>query len=180
MQIYHVKIALRNVHPPIWRRVLVPREITLVRLHKVLQRAMGWTDSHLHRFVYGRARHFDLRFGLPAKVTAESKTKLGDVLTAPGDRLLYEYDFGDGWQHDVLLEQVQLQEESFRPVCVAGERACPPEDCGGPHGFAELLDILQKPDHPEHQDRLEWLGDDFDPEHLDLTEINRKLIRTKC
>jgi len=129
--------------------------------------------------VYGRGRHFDLGFGLPSKVTAENKTKLGDVLTAPGDRLLYEYDFGDGWQHDVLLEQVLSHEDSFQPVCVAGERACPPEDCGGPHGFAELLDILRNPDHPEHADRLEWLGDDFDPEHLDLTEINQNLSRTK-
>ncbi len=179
MEIYQVKIALRNTHPRIWRRVLVPRNVTLGKLHRVLQRAMGWTDSHLHRFVYGRGRHFDLRFGLPSKVTAENKTKLGDVLTAPGDRLLYEYDFGDGWQHDVLLEQVLSHEDSFQPVCVAGERACPPEDCGGPHGFAELLDILRNPDHPEHADRLEWLGDDFDPEHLDLTEINQKLSGTK-
>ena len=179
MEIYQVKITLRNTQPRIWRRVLVPRNVTLVKLHRVLQRAMGWTDSHLHRFVYGRGRHFNLGFGLPSKVTAENKTKLGDVLSAPGDRLLYEYDFGDGWQHDVLLEQVLSHEDSFLPVCVAGERACPPEDCGRPHGFAELLNILRNPDHPEHADRLEWLGDDFDPEHLDLTEINQKLSRTK-
>ena len=94
MEIYQVKIALRNTRPHIWRCVLVPRHFTLGKLHRVLQRAMGWTDSHLHRFVYGRGRHFDLRFALPSKVTAENKTKLGDVLTAPGDRLLYEYDFG--------------------------------------------------------------------------------------
>jgi hypothetical protein len=75
--------------------------------------------------------------------------------------LLCEDDFGDGWQHDVRLEQVLLHEDSFQLVCVAGERACPPEDCEGPQGFAELLDILRNPDHPEHEDRLEWLGDDF-------------------
>jgi Plasmid pRiA4b ORF-3-like protein len=179
MEIYQVKIALRDTHPRIWRRVLVPRDVTLGKLHRVLQRAMGWTDSHLHRFQYGSGRRSDLRFGLPPKVSAENKTKLGDALTAPGDRLLYEYDFGDVWQHDVRLEKILLYEESFQPVCIAGERACPPEDCGGPQGFAELLDTLRNPEHPEHEDRLEWLGDDFDPEHLDLTEINRKLSRTK-
>lgn len=90
MEIYQVKIVLRNTHPRIWRRVLVPRDITLGKMHRVLQRAMGWTDSHLHRFVYGSGRPFALRSGLPSKVNTENKTKLEDILTFPGDRLLYE------------------------------------------------------------------------------------------
>jgi hypothetical protein len=116
METYQVKISLRDTHPRIWRRVLVRHDVTLGTLHRIVQRAMGWTDSHLHRFVYGSGRHFDLRFGLPSKVSAENKTKLMDVLTARGDRLLYECDFGDGWQHEVLLEQVLLHQDFFQPV----------------------------------------------------------------
>jgi Plasmid pRiA4b ORF-3-like protein len=109
----------------------------------------------------------------------ENRTRLGDVIRTPGTRLLYEYDFGDAWQHELLLEEVLLGDDSFQQICVAGERNCPPEDCGGPRGFAELLKIVQNPNHPEHDAVMEWVGDDFGPEYFAADEINRKLSRRK-
>ncbi|MGC2184259.1 MAG: plasmid pRiA4b ORF-3 family protein, partial [Terriglobales bacterium] len=117
--------------------------------------------------------------GLGAGIIDENRTRLGDVICAPGTRLLYEYDFGDGWQHELLLEEVLLGDESFRQICVAGERNCPPEDCGGPPGFAELLTALQDSSHPEHDSLSEWVGENFVPEYFAADEINRKLSRRK-
>lgn len=179
METYQIKITLLDTHPPIWRRVLVPRDITLRQLHGIVQTVMGWTDSHLHQFVFKGQKYSDPRYRLGTGIIDERKKRLCEVISRTGSRFLYEYDFGDGWRHELLLEQVQVQDDSFRPFCVAGERGCPPEDCGGPLGFAELLEILGNPDHPEYDDRLEWVGEDFDPEYFELPEINRKLIRSK-
>ena len=179
MEVYAIKITLLGTAPPIWRRVLVPREITLRNLHKTVQTVMGWSNSHLHQFVFKRQKYSDPKYGVGAGIIDESKTRLGDVIRTPGTRLLYEYDFGDGWQHELLLEEVLLGDGSFQQICVAGERQCPPEDCGGPHGFAELLKILQDPSHPEHDDIIEWAGEDFAPESFAADEVNRKLSRWK-
>jgi hypothetical protein len=103
---------------------------------------------------------------------------LGELIETVGARLLYEYDFGDGWQHELLLEKVLLGDETFQQTCVAGERCCPPEDCGGPQGFAELLQALQDANHPSHEEVSEWLGD-YDPESFSADEINRRLRRRK-
>jgi Plasmid pRiA4b ORF-3-like protein len=126
-----------------------------------------------------RQRYSDPKHGLGAGITDENRTRLGDVICTPGARLLYEYDFGDGWQHELLLEEVLLGDESFRQICVAGDRNCPPEDCGGPQSFSELLKILQDSTHPEHDDIREWVGEDFAPEYFTVDEINRKLHRRK-
>src|SRR5271167_1706040 len=148
----------RRLPPSFWR-ILVPREITLRNLHRTLQTVMGWTNSHLHQFILQRQKFFDPRHRVGTKVADESRTRLGDLIWTAGARLLYEYDFGDGWQHELLLEEVLLGDESFRQLCVAGDRNCPPEDCGGPHGVAELLEPLQDSTHPEHDDIREWVGD---------------------
>ena len=95
-----------------------------------------------------------------------------------GARLLYEYDFGDGWQHELVLEEILLGDESFQQMCVAGQRCCPPEDCGGPQGFAELIKALGDADHPDHQEVSEWLGD-FVPDSFSVEDINRKVRRRK-
>src|SRR6266849_6397366 len=175
MQVYALKITLLGTGPRIWRRVLVPREITLRNLHKTLQTVMGWTDSHLHQFVFKRQKYSDPRNGLGAGVIDESRTRLGDVICTPGAKLQYEYDFGDGGQHELVLEQVLLGDESFHQICVAGVRYCPPEDCGGSPGFSELLQVLQDSMHPEHKDIREWVGEDFSPEDFSVSEINRRL-----
>jgi hypothetical protein len=177
MEVYAIKVTLLGTSPPVWRRVLVPRDITLRNLHKTLQTVMGWTNSHLHQFVFKRQKYSDPRFGLGAGIIDEKRTRLGDLVCTPGMQFLYEYDFGDGWQHDLLLEEVLLGDESFRQLCVAGDRNCPPEDCGGPQGFAELLNALGDANHPEHYDIRGWVGEDFAPEYFAADEINRKLRR---
>ena len=178
VEVYVVKVTLLGTSPPIWRRILVPREITLQHLHLTLQSVMGWTNSHLHQFVVQRQRISDPRSRVRTKVANENGTRLGELIWTVGARLLYEYDFGDGWQHELLLEEVLLGDESFQQICVAGERCCPPEDCGGPQGFAELLKAMADANHPDHKDVCAWLGD-FAPESFSKEQINRRLRRRK-
>jgi hypothetical protein len=178
MEVYAIKVTLLGTSPSVWRRILVPRDITLRNLHRTLQTAMGWTNCHLHQFGRQRQRLTDPRSRVGTKVADENRTKLGELIWTVGARLLYEYDFGDGWQHELLLEEVLSGEESFRQICVAGKRCCPPEDCGGPQGFAELLKALQDANHPSHDEVCEWLAD-FVPESFSVDEINRRLRRRK-
>ena len=178
MEVYAIKVTLLGTSPPVWRRILVPRDITLGNLHRTLQTAMGWTNCHLHQFGRPRQRMTDPRSRVGTKVEDENRTKLGELIWAVGARLFYEYDFGDGWQHELLLEEVLFGEESFQQICVAGKRCCPPEDCGGPQGFAEILKALQAANHPNHAELCEWLGD-FVPESFSVDEINRRLRRRK-
>jgi Plasmid pRiA4b ORF-3-like protein len=122
MEVYAIKVTLIGTRPPVWRRILVPRDITLRNLHRTLQTVMGWTNAHLHQFVLPGTRNFGLRQGFGGKIGNENRTTLGALLDFPGAKLLYEYDFGDCWRHELLLERVLLGDESFRQVCVAGER----------------------------------------------------------
>jgi len=175
--IYELKVALRDVEPAIWRRVQVRSSISLARLHKVLQIVMGWSESHLHDFRSGAACYGMPHPDLPPRED-ERKTVLGDVLRAAGDRLIYVYDFGDGWKHDVVLERVFAAELSCEyPRVIDGERACPPEDCGGVFGYVRLLDVLANRRHPQHGDLVDWVGGSFDPEAFDADELNRALRR---
>ena len=176
MEVYVVKVTLLGTSPPVWRRILVPRDISLRNLHRTLQTVMGWTNSHLHQFVCRKARLSDPRSRVGSTVADENRTKLGDLIGTVGARLLYEYDFGDGWQHELLLEEVLLGDETFQQMCVAGKRCSPPEDCGGPQGFAELIQALQDPNHPSHDEACEWLGD-FVPESFSVDDVNRRLRR---
>jgi hypothetical protein len=177
-QIYQLKITLKDAQPPIWRRILVPSDILLGRLHLVIQLAMGWTNSHLHLFDADGQR-----FGTPlddfmaeVDIQDETKVKLNRLLRTEKDAMDYEYDFGDGWEHKIVLEKVlPFDKAQALPVCVTGKRACPPEDCGGVWGYAELLETLADPAHSEHQEMLEWLGGPFDPEAFDLAETNTLL-----
>ncbi|TAK54567.1 MAG: plasmid pRiA4b ORF-3 family protein [Gammaproteobacteria bacterium] len=167
--IYRLKVSLRGVRPPIWRRFLVPAGITLRRLHDCLQEVMGWTQSHLHQFeaggvIYGTP---DLEFGVAT--ISESRARLDQLLRRPKDRLTYEYDFGDSWEHDVVLESILPPAPAARyPIVEDGKRACPPEDCGGPYGYLRFLEIIADPRHPEHEEMLEWAGGDFDPEAFEV------------
>lgn len=174
MEVYALRITLLRTRPVVWRRILVPRDITLRQLHRTLQTVMGWTNSHLHQFVLPRQKVVAANYGVAAKVANENRTELGQLMWTVGARLLYEYDFGDGWRHEIVLEEILLGDESFRQMCVAGERCCPPEDCGGPQGFAELIDALGDPNHAHHEEACEWLGD-FVPESFSVKDVNRKL-----
>lgn len=174
--VLQLKISLLGIRPTIWRRVLVTDDITLGRLHVVMQRAMGWTDSHLHLFVIGGRR-----FGVPdpddgQPVESEKTVKLAD-LAQPGDVLSYEYDFGDGWEHQILVEGILPFEQHARfPLCIDGERSCPPEDCGGPLGYEDLLNALRSRRHPRHAELATWVGRNFDSEHFDLSVVNAVLV----
>jgi len=179
--IYQLKVTLRHIRPPIWRRIQVRSDVALLKLHRILQEVMGWYDSHLHQFLIGgeyyATRSLELDgFGPP--IISERSARLEDVISGPKMKFRYEYDFGDGWEHEILVEKVLPPAEGVRyPVCVAGARACPPEDCGGPWGYAELLEAIRDPNHKEHEEMLEWVGGGFDPEAFDLEEINRALRR---
>jgi hypothetical protein len=175
--VYQVKIGLRGAHPPIWRRLRLPATTTLAGLHDIIQTAFGWTDSHLHAFEAGGRRYSRPDFGLDEfeEFADESTVLLCEVADSVGARLRYTYDFGDSWEHDLLVEEILPPDRVRHAVCVAGRRAGPPEDCGGVWGYAELLDLLADPDHPEHAERLDWLGHEPDPAAFDKDAINRAL-----
>lgn len=177
--VYQLKISLRGVSkPPVWRRVAVPANLTLAELHEVILRAMGWHGGHLHLFSTGWAE-----YGTPSPDLGhadDSAVRLSEVLSGPGDKLRYTYDFGDDWEHDIQLEEILSEEPgSSYPFCLAGKGACPPEDCGGIWGYADLKHILADPGDEQHQDMLDWLGlesgDAFDPKEFSIDSVNAML-----
>jgi hypothetical protein len=174
-----IKISLRGVSkPPVWRRVAVPADITLDLLHELILRVMGWSGGHLHVFSTGWAE-----YGSPDSELGhgdETAVRLIELLSGPGDKLRYTYDFGDDWEHDVVLEEVlPASPGAADPCCLAGKGACPPEDCGGVWGYAELKEILADRGHEQHQDMLDWLGldsgDEFDPKAFSVDDVNLSL-----
>lgn len=177
MSTFTLKVTLEGIRPPIWRRFVVPAGISLAQLHRVLQIVMGWTDSHLHQFERGR-----VIYGLPdpdfgGQHVDERRVRLDAVLERKADWMTYEYDFGDSWTHRVVLEAVEEADAARSAVIVAGNGACPPEDCGGVGGYARVVSAALDPDHAEHQEVREWLGREFDPAAFDLAAINRALRR---
>lgn len=175
---YQIRVTLTEVErPEVWRRLLVPAGIRLDRFHEVLQAAMGWEDSHLHSFSDGTAT-----YGYPEPELDhrdERRVRLLDVVGV-GRTLAYTYDFGDGWEHELLVEREVAVEPGTRyPVCVAGEGACPPEDCGGPPGYERVRRVLADPEDDEFESMVEWMGLSdgriFDPWRIDLEQINREL-----
>jgi hypothetical protein len=178
---YQIKITLKGMKPPIWRRVSVPSDITLAGLHYVIQRAMGWEDCHLHEFViggkrYGPAEAEEFDFG--DRRADEGKARLNRV-AGLNAKFRYCYDFGDDWIHEILIEREIASEGERKARCLAGKNACPPEDCGGPYGYADLLAILADPAHEEHEEMLDWAGDDLDPHAFDAKQTDSLLSRVK-
>lgn len=175
---HQLKVTLNGVRPPVWRRIVVSSETTLGELAAILEAAMGWYGTHLHQFeqtdgtIYGMpAPDLDLA-GLD-----ENRYQLGDVLPEIADRMSWIYDFGDGWEHTVVVEAVtEPDPDTGYPLCVKGARACPPEDCGGPWGYANLLEVLADPTHPDHEDMLEWVGGEFDPDAFDANETGKAML----
>lgn len=166
-------VQLSGVEPPIWRRLVVPGSLTLRELHAVLQFAMGWEDYHLHSFdvagvLYGDIEDFDGPLG-------DEETFTVGQAAAAVDQFSYDYDFGDGWTHDIRVEQVMESVGVGTPHVIGGARACPPEDCGGPGGYQELLEVLADRRHDDHEQLLEWVGGTFDAEAFDLAEVNANL-----
>ena len=161
-----LKITLRYIAPPIWRRVVVPDRYTLAELHSVIQTCMGWMDGHLH--VFRPARQ-----GFGSVEDLPESASLQRIVQRKGQKILYEYDFGDGWLHEILIEKIlPYDAASAYPLCLGGARACPPENCGGVPGYSQLLEAIRVPS-PENVELREWAGEHFDPESFDIDAINR-------
>jgi hypothetical protein len=173
---HQLKITIDDIRPPIWRRVLVPSRMTLAQVHRVIQEAFGWWNSHLHAFeIDGVAYGIDDGEGWGEPPVDERRTTL-DTVASSGDRFRYTYDFGDDWVHRIEVEDVvRLDPSGAYPRCGAGRRSGPPEDVGGPWGYARFLEAVADPNHHEHEQQLEWAGGSFDPERCDLAEINAGL-----
>lgn len=177
--VFQLKISLLGLSgPPVWRRVVVPARIQLDQLHDVFQTAMGWTDSHLHAFTAA-----GVDYGPPIEDLDhrdERRATLNRLVKQAGDRMRYTYDYGDHWEHEVVVEKVLCAEPTVRyPLCTGGARRCPPEDCGGTWGYADLLETLADPDAADHADMLDWLGLEtaaqFDPAAFDMAVVNELL-----
>lgn len=175
---YQLKVTLRNSNPAIWRRFLAPASMNLEELHHTLQIVMGWENAHLHEFLLGKRRYGMADVVFDDDILDELEYDVGDLLNKEGDALTYFYDFGDSWEHEVSLEKIHpAQVDGELPYCTDGAGACPPEDVGGVYGYERLLENLQKPDHEEYEEALEWVGEDFDPLRFDKEEINKILRR---
>ena len=171
--VFDLRVSLRHVEPSVWRALRVPADIPLAVLHEALQVAFGWQNSHLHDFHVG-----DIRFGMADVedemfVVDEHAAPLGAVARA-GSKFVYRYDFGDDWEHDIVVERViQDRDETIR--CTGGARSCPPEDCGGPPGYARMLEVLANPEDEEHGEMKRWAPRGFNAEKFDAAAVKKKL-----
>ncbi len=180
-QVYQLRIELLYVAPAIWRRLLVPAAIKLHRLHGVLLWTMGWAGGHLHEFVIGHDHYGvpDPDYDTPPQVQREDRVTLAAALGARKS-FIYLYDFGDGWEHRVTVEKILPPEPGLKlPLCLAGANACPPEDVGGPPGYADFLAAINDPAHEEHASMLEWCAGSFDPTAFRTDDINTALRQLK-
>jgi hypothetical protein len=194
--IYQFKITLSEIEPLIWRRIQVPAKYSFWDLHIAIQDAMGWLDYHLHAFRF-RSKHKrnPIEIGIPIddyedlKIVAGWETPIVDFFSEPGQKCEYEYDFGDSWSHEILFEGILLKTTGEKyPKCSAGERACPPEDCGGVDGYYRVLEILRDPRHDEYEEYTEWLKghaknyypyapDEFNPDNVRFDNPGRRFKR---
>jgi len=179
-RVYQFRVDLKDVRPPVWRRIQVPESYTFWDLHVAIQDAMGWMDCHFHEFeVYDPSARHDVRIGIPDEsglsayeVISGRERKIADLFNANNNRARYTYDFGDDWLHTVVLEKIIPREKGVQyPVCIKGKRACPPEDCGGVYGYEEFLEIIGDPDNEEHEEMLDWVGGEFDPEDFNIRDV---------
>lgn len=179
-RVYQFKIVLQGIEPPIWRRIQVPEPYSFWDLHVAIQDAMGWADCHLHAFEIPNPATGQLEtIGIPHEELQEDlptlpgwKTPIARYFSPSNPLAGYLYDFGDGWEHAVTLEEVLPSDRAVRyPICLAGERRCPPEDVGGEDGYEEFLRIISDPQDEEHESMLEWAGGSFDPEAFDPAQV---------
>jgi len=172
--VYQLKVILAGNSPMIWRRIQVPGKTRLPALHLILQAAMGWYNCHLHSFSIQGVDYSEPDPGLDdLDYEDETKVRLNQIASRAGIRFGYMYDFGDGWEHDILVEEILTPQRGVKyPICLAGKRACPPEDVGGVWGYEEFLEAIKNPKHEEHEDYLEWVGGEFDPDEFDVEQTN--------
>jgi hypothetical protein len=178
-KIYEVTITLEGISPAIWRRLLIPSDLFLHDFHKVIQTTMGWDNQHLHLFLKGN-KLFGLQdddwMGNPS-FQDYTAIRVNDLLRRPGDQMIYQYDMGDNWKHLVRLDQEHDSEpDAYYPVCIDGARECPPEDCGGPEGYKEMIEAVRDPSSPHHRFFKALFPEGLDPEFFDKEVINDFLM----
>jgi hypothetical protein len=177
--IVRLRITLEEVRPVVWRRLLVPGSVRLVKLHTMIQASMGWTDSHLHAFRIGQSTFGSHIDDFPADELDETSLTILQAIRGQR-RFVYEYDFGDSWEHEVVVEDITTSPFGLKfGVCLDGQNACPPEDSGGPGGYAQLLEVLADPTDEEYEHFLGWVGGAFDAEAFDLGQTNAMLQRVR-
>lgn len=179
-KIFQIQIALKGFKPKIWRRILIPSDLLLSDFHVIIQKTMGWINSHLHQFIKNRTfytlRMQDDDLWDEMDNVDYEKIKVSDLLKKEKEKIVYEYDFGDGWEHDIILEKIlPIDNNSKYPICLTGKMNCPPEDCGGVWGYSDMLKVLKDPEDEEYDSYAEWLGEEFDPEYFDENEVNELL-----
>lgn len=183
--VYEIEVTLLDTRPPVWRRILVQGNLTLGRLHTVIQIAMGWQGGHMHQFRIGAKRYGDRALEMDGGESIfegdQNDISVAQAFKTPRPRVIYEYDFGDCWEHDLKVVKVYPPEAApgFGPACVAGARACPPEDVGGTPGYEHFLEVMADPEHEEHGDLSDWIGGTFAPEAFDMAAVNRALKRIR-
>ena len=177
-QVYQFKISLKGIKPPIWRRIRVPETYTFWELHVAIQDSMGWEDYHLHEFeMVDPTNGKKIKIGYPDEEFAREviegwKQWISEYFSMENRVAEYVYDFGDGWKHTVRLEKILPRDKKINyPICIAGERACPPEDCGSYWGYEIFLKAISDPNHKQHEELTTWIGGKFDPEHFDIEKV---------
>jgi len=171
-------ITLQEINPPVWRKIRLSSDMTLDQLHYAIQGAFGWTNSHLHSFTVSRDQRYSsnpINFEEGDDIDACTVT-LNDLLNKNHKRFLYQYDFGDSWEHEIIIEDIKPVTKPIAiPECIAGERHCPPEDCGGVGGFENFVQAMTNKKHPEHKEMKEWFGGPFNPEKFSLEMANKTI-----
>jgi len=177
--LYEIEVVLKEIEPPIWRMLQVPSRTSLRRLHRILQCAMGWTNSHLHLFDVDGKLYGESSTECDFEVLDSRRMTLEKIFSQGRTSFLYEYDLGDSWMHEITLQRLVETEEEEKIGCTGGARACPPEDCGSTTGYYHLLVALSDPDHEEHDAMLEWVGDKFDPNAFNVAAVDQALRRLR-
>lgn len=178
--VYQFKILLKGIKPAIWRQIQVPETFSFWDLHVAIQDVMGWLDYHLHQFeMINPSTGTKVAIGIPddefetdIEILPGWKQKISAYFSLNNTKADYIYDFGDNWEHTLKLEKILPQDRDIiYPICIGGERSCPPEDCGGKWGYKDFLEVIMDPNHEQYQEMLEWVGGEFDPEHFDIKEV---------
>jgi len=173
--VYQLKITLRDIKPPVWRRLQV-KDCKLSQLHDIIQTCMGWDGYHLYAFEVGNEQYSVPDPDGMMETEDARKVKLSQLVAGGIKKFTYTYDFGDNWDHTIQVEKLLDAEPGVSyPRCTDGKRACPPEDCGGAWGYGDFLKAIQNPKHPEHEEMMEWIGGEFDPEAFDIEGVNEEL-----
>jgi len=180
--VHQLRISLNGFEPEIWRSFKVNSDTKFHNLHLIIQEVMGWENDHLYEFEnkdFKIGIDHDDAFFVDEDLISANIITIGEVLHKKKSSIIYNYDFGDSWEHKIIVEDIFKDEILLNPLCIAGSMNCPPEDCGGIWGYSNLLEIFKDKKHPEREEMLEWLGDDFDPNYFNIDKLNKRLALFK-